>query len=89
MTADSRPPSTPCARLLQRKLMTGDCAKWRTVLRLQPDTICVWGDEARLREHIAAHHAAGADHVCIQALRPDGEMGPDERALELLAPRRG
>lgn len=39
MTADSRPPSTPCALLLQRKLMTGDCAKWRTVLRLQPDII--------------------------------------------------
>ena len=39
MTADSRPPSTPCARLLQRKLMTGDCAKWRTVPRLQPDII--------------------------------------------------
>lgn len=52
------------------------------------DAICVWGDEATLRERIDAHHAAGATHVCIQALRPDGEMGPDERALELLAPNR-
>lgn len=53
------------------------------------DAICAWGTEAQLRERIAAHHAAGATHVCVQAFRPDGEMGPDERALELLAPGRG
>lgn len=53
------------------------------------DAICAWGTEAQLRERIAAHHAAGATHVCVQAFRPDGEMGPDERALQLLAPGRG
>lgn len=52
------------------------------------DAICAWGTETQLRERIAAHHAAGANHVCIQAFRPDGAMEPDERALELLAPAR-
>jgi len=52
------------------------------------DAIVAWGDEASLRARIHAHHAAGATHVCIQAFRPDGEMGPDLRALEALAPKR-
>jgi probable F420-dependent oxidoreductase len=51
------------------------------------DTVVVWGDEARIRERIAAHHAAGANHVGIQALRVDGDPGPDYRALKALAPR--
>jgi probable F420-dependent oxidoreductase len=50
------------------------------------DAIVAWGDEAALRERIQAHHDAGATHVCIQALRPDGKLGADLRALEALAP---
>jgi len=38
--------------------------------------------EARIR----AHFDAGADHVGIQALRGDGDRGPDLRLLEALAP---
>jgi probable F420-dependent oxidoreductase len=53
------------------------------------DAIVAWGDEAAIRERIGAHHDAGANHVCIQALRPDGEMGPDLQALERLAPANG
>ena len=45
-----------------------------------------WGDERAIRARIQAHFDAGADHVCIQPLRADGGMGPDERVLELLAP---
>jgi probable F420-dependent oxidoreductase len=53
------------------------------------DAITAWGDEAALRERIAAHHAAGATHVCIQPFRRDGEMGADLATLERLAPARG
>ncbi len=50
------------------------------------DAIVAWGDEAAIARRIQAHHDAGADHVCIQPLRPDGQPGPDLRALEALAP---
>ena len=53
------------------------------------DAIVAWGDETVIRERIEAHRAAGANHVCIQAFRPDGEMGPDMEVLELLAPATG
>jgi probable F420-dependent oxidoreductase len=53
------------------------------------DAIVAWGDDDTIRARIAAHHAAGADHVCIQPFRPDGEMGPDTDLLERLAPARG
>jgi len=53
------------------------------------DAVVCWGDEQKIGDQIEAHHRAGADHVCIQALRPDGKLGPDERALEALAPSRG
>ncbi|GAB5451956.1 MAG: LLM class F420-dependent oxidoreductase [Halioglobus sp.] len=50
------------------------------------DAIVAWGSEDDIRARIQAHWDAGADHVCIQAFRPDGEMGADERLLEALAP---
>ena len=50
------------------------------------DAIMAWGDEEAIRARIQAHWDAGADHVCIQPFRPDGEMGPDLRLLEALAP---
>jgi probable F420-dependent oxidoreductase len=50
------------------------------------DGMVAWGDEAAIRARIQAHFDAGADHVCIQPLRADGGIGPDERVLELLAP---
>ncbi len=50
------------------------------------DGLVAWGDEAAIRARIQAHYDAGADHVCIQPLRPDGVPGPDLRALEALAP---
>jgi probable F420-dependent oxidoreductase len=50
------------------------------------DAIVAWGDERAIRERIRAHWDAGADHVCIQPFRPDGELGPCARTLELLAP---
>ncbi len=50
------------------------------------DAIVAWGDEKALAKRVKAHFDAGADHVCVQPLRPDGAPGPDERALEALAP---
>ena len=50
------------------------------------DAIVAWGDVDTIRARIAAHHAAGADHVCIQPFRPDGETGADLDLLERLAP---
>ena len=40
------------------------------------DAIVAWGDEAAIAERVAAHHAVGADHVCIQVLPPDGTSIP-------------
>jgi len=48
------------------------------------DGIIAWGDERVIRERIEAHRQAGADHVCVQAVAPDGRT--DERLLALLAP---
>lgn len=50
------------------------------------DAIVAWGDEGAIRKRIDEHYQAGADHVCIQPLRPDGQMGPHAELLELLAP---
>jgi probable F420-dependent oxidoreductase len=52
------------------------------------DAIIAWGDEAAIRARVDAHWAAGADHVCIQALNPNEATPalPDERLLAALAP---
>jgi probable F420-dependent oxidoreductase len=50
------------------------------------DAIVAWGTEGKIRERIEAHLAAGATHVCIQALRSDNPSLPDIRAIEALAP---
>ncbi|HEY2107842.1 MAG TPA: TIGR03620 family F420-dependent LLM class oxidoreductase [Candidatus Binataceae bacterium] len=50
------------------------------------DAVVAWGNEDKLRERIAAHHRAGATHVCILPLRTDKRPLPDERTIEALAP---
>jgi len=50
------------------------------------DAIVAWGDDKQIAERIQAHHDAGADHVCIQPFRPDGQPGPDLSLLETFAP---
>jgi probable F420-dependent oxidoreductase len=42
------------------------------------DAIVAWGDEAAIAERIAAHHAAGADHVCIQVVGVENGALPRE-----------
>lgn len=54
------------------------------------DAIIAWGDEGAIRTRIDAHFAAGADHVCVQAVSsvaPGGLAQTDERLLALLAPK--
>ncbi len=52
------------------------------------DAVVAWGDEEQIRQRIAAHHQAGATHVCILPLRNDKRPQPDESTIELLAPAR-
>ena len=50
------------------------------------DAVVAWGNEDAIRSRIAAHHDAGADHVCIQPLSTEGFGQLDWHALEALAP---
>lgn len=50
------------------------------------DAMVAWGDETAIRARLDAHVQAGATHVCIQPLNPDGTAAPDWRALEALGP---
>jgi probable F420-dependent oxidoreductase len=53
------------------------------------DAMVAWGDEDAIRARIREHWDAGADHVCIQAISPQGSrMVADEKLLGLLAPAR-
>jgi probable F420-dependent oxidoreductase len=50
------------------------------------DSMVVWGTEETIGDVIQAHYDAGADHVAIQPLNPDGGPTPDFRALTAFAP---
>jgi probable F420-dependent oxidoreductase len=52
------------------------------------DALIAWGDPAAIRKRVEEHWAAGADHVCIQALDPTEATParPDDRLLAALAP---
>jgi probable F420-dependent oxidoreductase len=49
------------------------------------DSIIAWGDEAALRDRVAAHRDAGADHVYLIPLSADGGRLPEMRVIEALA----
>jgi probable F420-dependent oxidoreductase len=53
------------------------------------DANVAWGTEAAIRQRIQEHWDAGADHVCIQSINPDGTRRPDEKILAMLAPGGG
>lgn len=50
------------------------------------DAVVAWGDEKAIAARIRAHHDAGANHVCIQPLHPQGLPLPDWNVLEAFAP---
>jgi probable F420-dependent oxidoreductase len=49
------------------------------------DALVAWGDADAVSERVAAHHDAGADHVCIQVLGPDATALPLEQWQALAA----
>lgn len=50
------------------------------------DAMVVWGDADQIKARLNEYFDKGADQVVIQAVRPDGQPGPDWDALEALAP---
>jgi len=53
------------------------------------DALVAWGNESAIRARIQEYWDAGADHVCIQPISPQGSRQlVDDRILELLAPAR-
>jgi probable F420-dependent oxidoreductase len=46
------------------------------------DAIVVWGDADTIRQRVQEHFDAGADHVCVQALRADAAV-PEEAWQDL------
>ncbi|MCV7399848.1 LLM class F420-dependent oxidoreductase [Mycobacterium fragae] len=53
------------------------------------DAIIAWGDEAAILRRVAEHQAAGADHVCIQALVADHLSFPRDQWRRIAAAFRG
>ena len=52
------------------------------------DATFAWGSESAIRARLQAHFDAGASHVCIQPVNPNGRMGALHwETLEALAPR--
>jgi probable F420-dependent oxidoreductase len=49
------------------------------------DALVAWGDVDAVAARLAAHHDAGADHVCIQVLGPDATALPLAHWRELAA----
>jgi probable F420-dependent oxidoreductase len=49
------------------------------------DAIVAWGDTDAIVKRVRAHHAAGADHVCIQVLDADPRAVPMRQWRELAA----
>ena len=49
------------------------------------DALVAWGADEAIHHRLDQHFAAGADHVCVQALRGDGAPGSDVELLERLA----
>ena len=49
------------------------------------DALIAWGDEEAIMRRIAEHHAAGADHVCVQVLTDDLRTFPRDQWRRIAA----
>jgi len=47
------------------------------------DAVVAWGDGDAIARRVQEHHAAGADHVCIQVISADGRAAPLQEWREL------
>jgi probable F420-dependent oxidoreductase len=52
------------------------------------DAVVAFGDAEAIDARLAEHVDAGASHVCIHPLHPEGKSEPDWPTLEALAPAR-
>jgi len=52
------------------------------------DAIVAWGDEKVIADRIQAHLDAGAEGLDADVVRADGQLGPDEKLLEIFAPKK-
>jgi probable F420-dependent oxidoreductase len=50
------------------------------------DALVGWGDAEALAARVREHYDAGATHVCVQPIHPEGAPTPDWNLLEALAP---
>jgi len=53
------------------------------------DALVAWGSAETIRARIEAHFDAGATHVCLEPVLPEGERVPSETLLSALAPSGG
>jgi probable F420-dependent oxidoreductase len=49
------------------------------------NAIIAWGDEDAIMRRVTEHHAAGADHVCVQVLVADQTAFPREQWRRIAA----
>lgn len=49
------------------------------------DAIIAWGDEEAIKRRVEGHHAAGADHVCVQVITDDPQEFQREQWRRLAA----
>jgi len=49
------------------------------------DAMVLWGDAAKVKQGLRAHFDAGATHVAIQPVHPDGDLGARDAILRELA----
>jgi len=50
------------------------------------NVIFAWGDGRTICSRIRQHWNAGADHVCVQPVDPNGKGEIDEKILAMLSP---
>jgi probable F420-dependent oxidoreductase len=49
------------------------------------DAMMLWGDAATVKAGLRKHFAAGATHLCIQPVHPEGDIAARDRILAALA----
>jgi probable F420-dependent oxidoreductase len=49
------------------------------------DAMVLWGDAGTVKAGLRAHFAAGATHLCIQPVHPEGDTGARDKILAALA----
>jgi probable F420-dependent oxidoreductase len=62
------------ANLRRLGFTDGDWADPKAASDRLVDAVVAWGDVDTIVRRVGEHHDAGADHVCIQVLRPDREL---------------